>query len=85
MGGPAFAAAGDGGRPQNSLTGQLFVVNSGASGITVPPPYKNLRLWRNTAVDEPGRRAVAHARARRPTRSASSGTSTPTTASVRAA
>lgn len=36
--------------PQNSLTGQLFVVNSGTSEIMVPSTYKNLRLWRNTAV-----------------------------------
>jgi hypothetical protein len=47
---PRFAAPGDGGRPQNALTGQLFIVNSGSSDITVPSTYKNLRLWRNTAV-----------------------------------
>jgi hypothetical protein len=47
---PRFSAPGDGGRPENSLTGQLFVVNSGSSDITVPAAYKNLRLWRNTAV-----------------------------------
>ena len=38
------------GCPENSLTGQLFIVNSGSSDITVPAAYKNLRLWRNTAV-----------------------------------
>jgi hypothetical protein len=47
---PRFAAPGDGGRPQNALTGQLFIVNSGASDITVPSTYKSLRIWRNTAV-----------------------------------
>jgi Domain of unknown function (DUF4082)/Concanavalin A-like lectin/glucanases superfamily/Fibronectin type III domain/Viral BACON domain/Bacterial Ig domain len=47
---PRFSAPGDGGRPQNALTGQLFVVNSGSSDITVPSTYKNLRLWRNTAI-----------------------------------
>jgi N,N-dimethylformamidase beta subunit-like, C-terminal/Domain of unknown function (DUF4082)/Concanavalin A-like lectin/glucanases superfamily/Fibronectin type III domain/Viral BACON domain/Bacterial Ig domain len=47
---PRFSAPGDGGRPQNALTGQLFVVNSGSSNITVPSTYKSLRLWRNTAV-----------------------------------
>ena len=47
---PRFSAPGDGGRPENSLTGQLFVVNSGSSDITVPAAYKNMRLWRNTAV-----------------------------------
>jgi hypothetical protein len=46
---PRFAAPGDSG-PQNSLTGQLFVVNSGSSDITVPAQYKDLRFWRNTAV-----------------------------------
>jgi hypothetical protein len=51
---PRFAAVGDGGLPQNSLTGQLFVVNSGASSITVPAAYKNLRLWRNTAITSLG-------------------------------
>ena len=47
---PRFAAAGDGGRPENALTGQLFIVNSGSSDITVPSTYKSLRIWRNTAV-----------------------------------
>ena len=47
---PRFSAPGDGGRPPNSLTGQLFIVNSGSSDMTVPSTYKNLRLWRNTAV-----------------------------------
>ncbi len=36
--------------PENALTGQSFVVNSGTSNITVPAAYKSLRLWRNTAV-----------------------------------
>ena len=36
--------------PENALTGQSFVVNSGTSRITVPFAYKNLRLWRNTAA-----------------------------------
>jgi Domain of unknown function (DUF4082)/Concanavalin A-like lectin/glucanases superfamily/Fibronectin type III domain/Viral BACON domain/Bacterial Ig domain len=47
---PRFAAVGDGGRPENALTGQLFIINSGSADITVPSTYKNLRLWRNTAV-----------------------------------
>lgn len=40
----------DGGQPQNSLTGQLFVVNSGTSTIQVPYQYSNLRIWRNTSI-----------------------------------
>ena len=50
MGRPEVQRPGDGGRPQNALTGQLFVVNSGSSDITVPSTYKSMRLWRNTAV-----------------------------------
>ena len=46
---PRFSP-GDGGRPENSLTGQLFIVNSGSADLKVPAEYKNLRLWRNTAV-----------------------------------
>ena len=50
--------------PENSLTGQLFIVNSGSSDITVPGRYKNLRLWRNTAVANLGAQQTADARAR---------------------
>ncbi len=38
------------GEPENALTGQQFVVNSGTADITVPSQYSKLRLWRNTAV-----------------------------------
>jgi hypothetical protein len=34
--------------PENALTGQSFIVNSGTSRIQVPYAYKNLRIWRNT-------------------------------------
>src|SRR5215469_2656167 len=47
---PRFSPPGDGGQPQNALTGQLFVVNSGTTDITVPVSYSKLRFWRNTAV-----------------------------------
>ncbi len=47
---PRFSPPGDGGRPQNALTGQLFVVNSGTTDIRVPSQYSKLRFWRNTAV-----------------------------------
>ena len=36
--------------PENALTGQSFLVNSGTSEIKVPTPYGKLRMWRNTAV-----------------------------------
>ena len=47
---PRFSPPGDGGNPQNSLTGQLFDVNSGSTDITVPGQYSKLRFWRNTRV-----------------------------------
>ncbi|HEU5043332.1 MAG TPA: N,N-dimethylformamidase beta subunit family domain-containing protein, partial [Nocardioidaceae bacterium] len=47
---PRFSPPADGGRPQNGLTGQLFVVNSGTTDITVPAQYSKLRFWRNTRV-----------------------------------
>ena len=47
---PRFSPPGDGGRPQNALTGQLFVVNSGTTDIKVPGQYAKLRFWRNTPV-----------------------------------
>ncbi|WP_270886144.1 DUF4082 domain-containing protein [Pedococcus sp. 5OH_020] len=47
---PRFSPPGDGGKPQNALTGQLFMVNSGTTDIRVPAQYSALRFWRNTAV-----------------------------------
>ncbi len=48
---PRFSPPADGGRPENELTGTLFMVNDGAtSAIQIPEPYGKLRLWRNTSV-----------------------------------
>jgi hypothetical protein len=47
---PRFARPGQSTTPENSLTGQLFIVNSGSSDITVPGQFRDMRLWRNTAV-----------------------------------
>ena len=54
---PRFSPPADGGNPQNSLTGQLFAVNSSSSNncmacadVTVPSQYSKLRFWRNTRV-----------------------------------
>ncbi len=47
---PRFSPPGDGGQPQNSLTGQLFAVNTGTTDITAPAQYSKLRFWRNTRV-----------------------------------
>ena len=46
---PRFAAPPEM-EPENSLTGQSFIVNSGSSAITVPWTYKAMRMWRNTPV-----------------------------------
>jgi hypothetical protein len=46
----------EGGRPENALTGTLFMVNSGDAALTVPPADGLLRLWRGT---EAGAAAVA--------------------------
>ena len=47
---PRFTTAAEGITPENALTGQSFVVNFGTSRITVPYEYRQLRMWRNTAV-----------------------------------
>jgi Domain of unknown function (DUF4082)/Fibronectin type III domain/Bacterial Ig domain len=47
---PRFSPPADGGKPENSLSGQDFTVNSGTADMTVPSQYSKLRLWRNTAV-----------------------------------
>jgi hypothetical protein len=47
---PRFSPPRDAGRPENALTGQLFLVNSGTSEIKVPAAFSRLRFWRNTAV-----------------------------------
>ena len=47
---PRYSPPGDGGRPQNALTGQLWTVNVGTGAITVPAQYAALRIWRNYRV-----------------------------------
>jgi methionine-rich copper-binding protein CopC len=47
---PRFSPPGDGGQPENALTGQLWTVNAGTGAITVPSQYASLQFWRNTAV-----------------------------------
>ncbi|WP_121252817.1 DUF4082 domain-containing protein [Solirubrobacter pauli] len=47
---PRYTLAGAGVTPENALTGQSFIVNSGTSEITVPYAFRNLRQWRNTDV-----------------------------------
>jgi hypothetical protein len=50
-----FSPPADGGRPENSLSGQIFTVNRGPGGdlgtpITVGDAYSQLRFWRNTRI-----------------------------------
>jgi hypothetical protein len=47
---PRFSPPGDGGRPENGLTGTIFKVNSGTSGIGVPAEFGKHRFWRNTTI-----------------------------------
>ncbi|MDR7158574.1 N,N-dimethylformamidase beta subunit family domain-containing protein, partial [Arthrobacter sp. BE255] len=47
---PRFGTSGGGGNPENALTGQFFLVNSGTTDIKVPYAYSKLRLWRNTPI-----------------------------------
>ena len=50
---PRFSPPGDGGRPENALTGTIFMVNgpqSPALSIKVPAADGKMRLWRNTSV-----------------------------------
>jgi hypothetical protein len=48
---PRFSPPSDGGRPENALSGTIFMVNGPVSdSIQVPAAYGSLRFWRNTSV-----------------------------------
>ncbi|MGW4207625.1 DUF4082 domain-containing protein [Lentzea sp. NPDC004789] len=47
---PRFSPPADGGRPENSLTGQLWTVNCCSYAIQVPAEDGKMRFWRNTSV-----------------------------------
>jgi hypothetical protein len=50
---PRFSPPSDGGRPENALTGTIFMVNDVgccSMSITVPAAYGRLRFWRNTSI-----------------------------------
>jgi hypothetical protein len=58
---PRFSPPADGGRPENALTGTMFMVNGSRNdSITVREPEGKLRFWRNTtmATLAPGQSAV---------------------------
>src|SRR6185295_3159455 len=55
-----FSPPADGGRPENALTGTLFMVNGGPGyQLEVPAAYGALRFWRNTSVATQAAGAVA--------------------------
>jgi hypothetical protein len=60
---PTLSPPADGGRPENALTGTLFMVNRGASypgdSINVPSTDAGFRFWRNTTVAQLGPGQVA--------------------------
>jgi hypothetical protein len=48
---PSFSPPGDGNRPENALSGTIFMVDSWRSDIIkIPAPLTQLRFWRNTSV-----------------------------------
>ncbi|HJQ01074.1 MAG TPA: DUF4082 domain-containing protein [Jatrophihabitans sp.] len=47
---PRFAAAPGGSNPENGLTGNMYMVNTAASPITVTQAQGKLRIWRNTGL-----------------------------------
>ena len=51
---PRFSPPADGGRPENSLSGTIFMVNDGGhsdAAITVSSAFSQMWLWKNTAVE----------------------------------
>src|SRR5215217_5728776 len=58
---PRFSPPSDGGRPENALTGTLFMVNgTDYQALKVPAADGKLRFWRNTSVanQTPGQTAT---------------------------
>ena len=47
---PRFSPPGDGGQPENALTGQLWTVDCCSYADQVPSAFSKLAIWKNTAV-----------------------------------
>jgi hypothetical protein len=47
---PRFSPPGDGGQPENALTGQLWMVDCCSTNDTVPLAFSKLAIWDNTPV-----------------------------------
>jgi hypothetical protein len=57
---PRFSPPADGGRPENALSGTIFMVNDpGTAAIQVPSSKSTLRFWRNTSIASLAPGAVA--------------------------
>lgn len=60
---PRFSPPSDGGRPENALTGTIFMVNGTSQPITISEPEGKSRFWRNTSFAQlsPGTSATTNA------------------------
>ena len=49
---PRFSPPSDGGRPENALSGTIFISNTGitSNSIQIPAAFGKLRFWRNTSL-----------------------------------
>jgi hypothetical protein len=49
---PRFSPPSDGGRPENALSGTIFISNTGitSNSIEIPAAFGKLRFWRNTTL-----------------------------------
>jgi hypothetical protein len=59
---PRFSPPADGGRPENALTGTIFMVNDGPGttrALQVPAAEGRLRLWRNAGLPATGTATLA--------------------------
>ena len=57
---PRFSPPGDGGRPENALTGTIFAVDGPQyNDLQVPGDYGRMRLWRNTDLATMDTRSTA--------------------------
>src|SRR5439155_24875365 len=45
---PTLSPPADGGKPENQLIGQIFMVNRGSSDLVLTSQFSKLRLWRST-------------------------------------
>ncbi|WP_173056156.1 DUF4082 domain-containing protein [Phytohabitans houttuyneae] len=49
---PRFSPPSNGGKPENALTGTMFQSNNASLSLQVPAEQGDMRLWRNTGLDQ---------------------------------